>query len=290
MGVTQANIFYEKFSGFRVYKIIPGGPLEKAGLKELEDFIIPPAELFSIERPFYEYIRMNPGKTLKLSVYSLSTRLFSDFEITPGTNEKGQGYLGAIVRYENWSTADKNLLRVLKVSENSIAKKKLGFIPVEDFIIAIRPDDEDILSLNKDDVDPLTYFSEILVNNRYKPVEFFIYNTKNGARYQKAILFGDHAEILGCDVAYGKLHEFPKKYNRNGINEQRERNKLINNNIEQTVDESVNKKEYEDMHEDNSEKDLIVNEDRIEKEEVCNSNINQDNYNIEEDIIVEDVK
>jgi len=291
MGVSESIHIDEKFCGFRVYKIIPGGPLENAGIKELEDFIIPPADLNLNKQPFYEYIRINAGKKIPLSIYSLATRTFSDFEISPGLNEKGQGFLGATVRYENWSTADKNLLRVLRVRENSLANKKLGLIPGDDFIIAIRPDDEDIITLNKADIEPLDYFSEILSDNKYKPIEFFIYNSKTGARFVKAILSEQIDEVLGCDVAYGKLHEFPKvnkRFQREQVSKgmiEKKDEKIENNNDGQTVNDLSSIIEIENKKEDGN-KTLFT---QTETEVVKENNIKLDDTGIdkEDDIIVE---
>lgn len=301
MGITESTLIDEKFCGFRVYKIIPGGPLDQSGIKELEDFIIPPADLCLHKQPFYEYIRINSGKKLNLNVYSLTTRTFSDFEITPGINEKGQGYLGATVRYENWNTADKNVLRVLRVREDSIAKKKLGLIPLDDFIVAIRPDDEDIISLNKDNNDPLTYFSEILSANKFKPVEFFIYNQKQGARYEKVILDGHNNEVLGCDVAYGKLHEFPKSnkrdHNQRNINheatEKTTEQKIINNISDQTVNDSCIDIDKIDRQQDlnDQEGDIKYKENPSNnfKTELDVNNTEEIEKNKEDDILVEEV-
>jgi hypothetical protein len=211
MGATESHSSLdEKYYGFRVYKVAENGPLAKAGVRELEYFIIPPSEVFSNRVPFYEYVRQNANKQITLNIYSLARRYFYNLDIIPTddwTPSKDQGYLGASVRYENWSTADRLLLRVLRVNENSIAHKKLNLTPQEDFIIALRPDGEDIITLNKDSLDPLTMFTNILNLYKNKPIEFFIYNCKRGGRNVKITI---DEESLGCDVAYGKLHEFPK--------------------------------------------------------------------------------
>ena len=198
----------DKYFGFRIYKLTEGGPLHKAGLKELEDFIVPPDEVFNEKIPFYDYVRNNANKELRFNIYSLSKRHFTMVKVTPNNEwspNKDQGYLGASVRYENWATADKFLLRVTKVLENSAAKEKLGLTPLEDFIIALRREDEDIITLNKDNIDPLTAFSNLLGVYKGKNVEFFIYNCNRGSRNVKINIDFD---TLGCDVAYGRLHEF----------------------------------------------------------------------------------
>ena len=79
MGVNESNIKNDKESGFRIYKIINGGPLDKAGLKILDDFLIPPEEInrkikqlgkingkFLGSLPFFLYIcHMKSDKTHK---------------------------------------------------------------------------------------------------------------------------------------------------------------------------------------------------------------------------------
>jgi len=223
MGASDSINVDDKLYGFRVYKITEGGPLHLADVRELEDFIIPPEEIINAKIPFYDYIKQSSGKKIKLNIYSLLKRHFYNIEITPNLDwslNKDQGYLGASVRYENWSTAEKCLLRVINVRSVSLAQIKLKLIPAEEFIIAIRPETEDILTLNKDYTDPLTLFSNYLTLYKNKNVEFFIYNCKTGAR-REIINLND--ESLGCDVAYGKLHEFPKliKVNQDdvGIND-----------------------------------------------------------------------
>jgi len=132
--------------------------------------------------------------------------------VKPSQNwgEGKHGALGASVRYENYMNAHKNLLRVLTVNEGSLAQK-IGLKPIEDFIIALRPENEDIVSLNAPNKDPLTYFKAILKENVGKNIEFFIYSEKHGPRSEKIMLeVRDNGEIMGCDIGYGKIHEFPK--------------------------------------------------------------------------------
>jgi hypothetical protein len=214
MGITESTVLDEKYFGFRVYKLVQGGPLQSAGLKELEDFIIPPKEVFESKMPFYEFIKLNQNMPLNLQIYSLTRHIFYDITITPNlewnAEGKAEGYLGAGVRYENWKTASTNVLRVVKVKSNQPAHLILNLIPNEDFIIALRPTGKDIFSLNKDHSDPLTLFTECIKEWVGSEVEFYIYNIKNGARHVKINLESNNGEILGCDVAYGKLHEFPR--------------------------------------------------------------------------------
>jgi hypothetical protein len=208
MGITESHILEEKYYGFRVYKLNLNGPLAKSGIKELEDFIIPPPEVLENKMPFYEYVKVNANKVVNFSVYSTAKRCFYNVEVTPNNTwgDSNDGYLGASVRYENWSNSHSNLLRVLSVKPGSNAEK-LNLIPNEDYIIALRPDNKDIITLNNDATDPLTLFMKIINDNIGNNVEFFIYNCKTGGKNAKIKLDDG---IMGCDVAYGKLHNFPK--------------------------------------------------------------------------------
>ena len=53
-------------------------------------------------------------------------------------------------------------------------------------------------------------FVEILKNNKGKECEFYIYNIKRGIKIYLTKIPSDDNFSLGCDVAYGKVHEFPK--------------------------------------------------------------------------------
>ena len=228
MGITDSHVLEEKYFGFRVYKLNQNGPLAKAGVKELEDFVIPPSEVFENKVPFYDYVKLNANKNINLTIYSTSKRLFYTIDIIPNNTwgDPNEGYLGACVRYENWSTSHTNLLRVIKVKSNSNAEK-MNLIANEDYVIALRPENKDIITLNNDTTDPLTLFSKIINENIGKNVEFFIYNCKTGGKSIRIDLIEKDYGILGCDVAYGKLHEFPKLVEI----------KQINNKIVETLDE-----------------------------------------------------
>ena len=78
------------------------------------------------------------------------------------------------MRYENYVSAHKNILRVLKVNENSSAQM-IELIPGEDFIIAIRPENEDIISLNSNlNKDPLTIFKTIIKDYLGKNIDIYL--------------------------------------------------------------------------------------------------------------------
>lgn len=240
MGVKGSTPQDNKLFGFRLYKIFPGGPLAESGLSELDEFIIPPEEVIYNKISFYEYLKSNLNKKISLNVYSVIRRFFYTIEVTP-RNDWGDpkyGFLGACVRYENWSTAHTNLLRVIKVNKDSIAERILNLIPNDDYIISIRPENKDFISLNNDTSDPMTIFQEVLNDNIANFIEMFIYNVKTGSRNVKLFLEQRNGEILGCDVAYGKLHELPKK-----LNEEKDKNLIYKEaSIKSEIEESTDNK------------------------------------------------
>jgi hypothetical protein len=216
-------------------------------------------------------------------------RHFNDVKVTPNNEwspNKDQGYLGASVRYENWATADKFLLRVTRVLDNSPAQKKLGFTPLEDFIIAIRREDEDIITLNKDNIDPLTAFSNLLSVYKGQNVEFFIYNCNRGARNVKINIDFD---TLGCDVAYGRLHEFPRLIQAKNAEI---KNTLLDEERLDSVEPTSSARNINDNNMDSNRVEISLknsqdpeniintNKDGNEKEGISNSNSNSDSDNL----------
>jgi len=302
MGITGSTLNDNKFFGFRLYKIFEGGPLGESGLTELDNFIIPPEDVLYNKISFYEYIKNNLNKNVTLQIYSVIKRIFYTIDVTPRNDwgDQKNGFLGACVRYENWSTAHTNILRVIKVKENSISEKVLKLKPLDDYIISIRPENKDFITLNKDTSDPMTIFQEVLQDNIANFIEVFIYNINNGPRSVKLFLERKNGEILGCDVAYGKLHELPKIYNEEidknlvfkesevtNINKNENsnesktgdfvleetkkilmgninRNKISNNNIKN--DESNEKNEFETKNQINEEVNKIENSNENSKE------------------------
>jgi hypothetical protein len=205
MGIVESNIDNNCY-GYRIYKLFKGGPLEKAGLKEFEDFIIPPHDFqdFNLK----DFLNKNHNTAIQLKVYNLSIRNFYKVSVVPMTLEVGNKLsLGATVVYENYLTAMTNVLQVLKVNESSLARK-IG-LTCEDYIIGIKPQRAEIIPLNSKDTDPFTLFTNILQDNLKKTVEIYVYNIKEGGRSLSIHLDRKDNEILGCQVGYGVSYEFP---------------------------------------------------------------------------------
>lgn len=271
MGVVESSNQDSKYFGFRIYKIFEGGPLSESGLTELDEFIIPPDDVIYNKISFYEYIRNHLNKNLTLNIYSVTRRLFYSIEVLPRSDwgDQRNGYLGACVRYENWASAHSNLLRVIKVKENSVSDRQLKMVALDDYIISIRPENKDFITLNNDSSDPMTIFQDVLHDNIANFIEIFIYNIKKGPRSKKIFLEQKNGEVLGCDVAYGKLHELPKI-----DNEEKDKKIKQNNSI------NVNDKDVENKK--NEENNFVLEEtkkilkDNLNKNATKNVTINKD--------------
>ena len=271
--------------GFRIYKLIKDGPLSKGGAKEITDFIIPPIDVLTQKMSFNDWIKSLSEKTVAIKIYSLLYRSYKYIEIKANNSESKEGVLGAAVKYENFERADKNILHITSVKENSFAKNKLNLIPNEDYIIAVKTKNTPIIPLNKEGFNPIEILNIIIKNNIGNDITFFIYNNKNGSRIVETKLEKEKNEdnfTLGCDVAYGALHEFPQIQTEDYSNEFNEEDKInketINDNIENKNDGSnINVIKPIDilLKENNSEENKEKNFPEEEKNK----------YIIEEDII-----
>ena len=271
MGVFEETSSNNTQSGFRIYKLIKDGPLDKSGVKEITDFIIPPQEVIDHKNTFQEWIHSLADQTIKLRTYSLLTRNFKTIEIKTNPKESKDGILGAGVKFENFENADKKLLHVTSVVENSFAQNKLGLTPDDDYIIAVKGNNTPIISLNIEEYNPLEVLNMVIDNNRGNDLLFYIYNKKSGPRSVEVNIEKENNFALGCDVAYGALHEFPREQGEI-VEEIVKEKEITNDKKEETnvVIESIEEKN-ENKIEDIKEKD------ETKKEE--------ENDVIEEDII-----
>ena len=209
---TELNNSQKEYA-FRIYKIYNFSPLKRMEIKELSDFIIPPNELYSKGLSFKDYLKDKKNQKIKLKIFSLLYRKIKEIEIDidDKINDK-EGILGCELNYENFIQAQKKLLHVIKVKENSFAKDTLYLIENQDYIIGIRIlNDGKYYSINNDKLNDLIVgFIDILNKNKGKECEFYIYNIKRGIKIIKTKIPDDNNFSLGCDVAYGRIHEFPK--------------------------------------------------------------------------------
>jgi hypothetical protein len=277
MGVFEETPSKTSQSGFRIYKLIKDGPLDKGGLKELTDFILPPQEILEQKNTFHEWIQSLADQTVKIKVYSLLTRNFKTVEIKTNPKESKEGILGAGVKFENYENADKKLLHVVSVVENSFAQNKLGLIPNDDYIIAVKGNNTPIISLNINEYNPLEVLNMVINNNRGNNLTFYIYNVKSGPRFVEVNIEKENDFVLGCDVAYGALHDFPKI--QDDIIEEMDKEKEVGNaSIETTNSNSERIEEKKDNNNQNKE-NIMEGNVSVENKKAEESNV------IEEDII-----
>lgn len=213
MGINEIRPLNEKDFGFRIYKLIDNGPLKLSGAKEISDFIIPPIEIYSKKIPFNLWIKEKSDTKINLQIYSLITRKIREVEIKLNNQNSKEGILGASISYENYKKAHMKILHVIKVNQGSFAKDSLNLVENDDYLIAIKTINKGHYhTINNSLNDPISSFVEFIKENKGNDCEFFIFNKKRGARSVMATIPNTNDFSLGCDVAYGKLHEFPVQY------------------------------------------------------------------------------
>lgn len=242
MGVIEEREIDSKRFGFRIYKLLPNGPLSLSGAKELSDFIIPVEEVQNQEISFGEWAKLNADKTIKMTIYSLLTRSFRDIQIRTNPVNHKDGILGASLRKENWTTAHRNLLHITSINGDSFAQKVLKLIPGDDYIIGVQPTEHAVISLNIEGYTPLEILGGVVSKNKGAEVTFYIYNKVSGGRNIKVVLGMKEGFSLGCEGAYGALHEFPRDEN---LIEELEKEKMeikevANDNIVSDKEENIN--------------------------------------------------
>ena len=119
--------------------------------------------------------------------------------------------------------------------------------------------------MNKEQFNPIEILNTVISNNDGNEMMFYIYNKKKGFRFVETKLEKNENEnkfTLGCDVAYGALHEFPMSEevgdnNNNQIikeeNNQNENNEIISNN-------------GNDMNRENKIKEINESKEEIEED------------------------
>ena len=279
MGLSQETPSMPSQFGFRIYKIIKDGPLSKGGAKEIIDFIIPPIEVLNQKITFNNWIKSLSDKIVTIKLYSLLYRSFKYIEIKTNKLESNEGVFGAAVKYENFEKADKNVLHITSVKENSFAKNKLNLIANEDYIIAAKTKNTPIISLNKEGFNPIEILNIIISNNIGNDITFFIYNNKKGFRISETKLEKENNNdrfFLGCDVAYGILHEFPRSQGENS-------------SIALKEEDNINKKTRNENNNPNikeiKEKVNIIKENIEQNKELKKSDKEKNKELIKEDII-----
>ena len=209
----KKNHKFQKDYGFRIYKIYNNSPLKMLGVKELSDFIIPPKELGSFDLTFEHWLKEKANEKINIKIYSLLTRKMKEFEITVNENDNKGGILGCEVNYENYISAQTKLLHVMSIKNKSFVQDNVFLVKDQDYIIGMKSlNDGKLYSLNDDKFKELVIgFSEVLSKNKGKDCELYVYNVKRGPKLILIKIPNNKKFALGCNVAYGKLHEFPMK-------------------------------------------------------------------------------
>ena len=291
MGIMNNSSQDLKKYGLRIYTIIKNGPLDKSGVKELTDFIIPPEEVLTSQISFSDWVQTHSNQEVVISFYSLLTKKFRDVKIKTNPLGSKEGVLGASVGKENWTTANKNVLHVISVKEDSFAKKELGLIPNEDYIIGVKCMSSPIIPLNHDEFSPLEILSEVINKNKGNPVKFYIYNKIKGARDVTVVIGKDYYFSLGLEGAFGALHMFPsldmeKNEVNNDIKEIKDDNQNVNNNKDKIENKEISKESNIVEIKENNKVEIKENNENIEINkqndssyiiENNNNNINIDN-------------
>lgn len=274
----------------RIYTIIKNGPLDKSGANELTDFIIPPDEVFSNQVTFEDWVKTHSNQEIILSLYSLLTKKFRDIKIKTNPLGSKEGILGASVQKENWTLANKKVLHIISVKENSFAQKELGLIPNEDYIVGVKCKSSRIIPLNNDDFSPLEILSKVVRENKGNSVKFYIYNKEKGSRDVTAKIGNDYYFSLGCDGAFGALHMFPSlEKENNNINSVK--NSEIKDTSEEKKDNIINneiKKQKENKEIENiKNNEDINNNNKVNMDKKNNINLNANNKEKEENNLIE---
>ena len=287
MGGSESGVLNPLNTGYRIYHLIKNGPLDVNGINELSDFIIPPKDVLENKVPFVDWVTSNAGKELKIKIYSLKTRSLKELTIKANEKNSKDGILGGSVRYENWSIAHKKVLHIISVEPNSFGEKKLHLISNEDYIIAVQPIDQQIISLNVEESDPLSILGMIIQNSKGKECNFYIYNKKLGARRENVVIGVDDDFKLGIEGAYGALHEFPF----DDIDEDKDNfdNNIVDNPVKMNVIEEKN--EGDNVNDSNQENKVKISNVVFEKND--NGDDDKKNEIVEEkkdNIIIEEKK
>ena len=186
------------------------------------------------------------------------------------------------MNFENFINAHKNVLHILKVKDYSFASVELKLKEKEDYIIAVKPKEHEIISLNQEGSDPLTVLSNIVQVNKGNECEFFIYNVKNGARSVITKIGTDSDFVLGIEGAYGALHEFPYEQNEEDDNNNNEIKNDNENNNENKNENNINNNNNVDSSSKEIKKD-DVNENNNKNNENDKMNSSNNNNNKKEE-------
>lgn len=198
--------------GYRVIKVAPDSPAQRAGLVEFLDFII------DISSPndqtpfsgnytdFFKIVQNSEDQPATMKVYNMLYRKTRVVTITPSKKwTDADSLLGALVRYEEYATAHERVLRIAKVHLNS---------PVA--VAGLQPDTDYILGTPQylyTDLNELAKFIEMTQEKEtIKSLEIYIYSSQTNTVRSTLLIpnknWGGQG-YLGCEFALGILNQLP---------------------------------------------------------------------------------
>jgi hypothetical protein len=189
-------------SGFRVFRVVPGGPAHEAGLEIFFDYVVEVNGIVvdSETQSFAAMIKDEEGKRVKLTVYNCRTQALRDVFVIPRSWD-GQGLLGLVVKFDLIENGENQGLRILEVHPNSPASKA-GLIAFKDFIIC----SGDIIIRDGGDL------AELVNSHIGDELSLTVYNTDTESiRDVKVTPLKDWGGegLLGFSTGSGVLHRIP---------------------------------------------------------------------------------
>ena len=188
--------------GFRVFRIVEGGPASEAGLEIFFDFVVEVNGVVveSDKQSLALMIKDQEGKRVKLTVYNCRTQALRDVYMIP-RNWGGQGLLGLVVKFDYVENGENQGLRVLEIQPDSPAAKS-GLISFKDFIIG----SGDVIVRDAEDL------AELVGGNVDKDLPLTVYNTDTEAI--RIVTVRPHRGwggdgLLGFATGSGVLHRIP---------------------------------------------------------------------------------
>lgn len=110
--------------GYQIARVSNNSPAHTAGLVPFFDFITAVDDLALDDENrsfFFDYIKKNLGKRVKLSVFNLRIQAMRDVVVVPNNEWGGKGVLGCNVAWETAEHAMENTWRIVQVDEDSAA-------------------------------------------------------------------------------------------------------------------------------------------------------------------------
>lgn len=225
--------------GYRVMKVAPGSPAQKAGLIEFLDFII---DLSSANEhlpftgnytDFFKIVQNCEDQQATMKVYNMLYRKTRVITIVPSKKwENSDSLLGALVRYEEYATAHERVLRISEVYPNSPAAIS-GIQPRVDYILGTP-------QYLYTDLNELANFIEMTQEKEtIKSLELYLFSSQTNSVRSTLILpnrnWGGQG-LLGCEFGLGILNFLPQLDDNIFVST------LSENSLIETLDSSENEK------------------------------------------------